>query len=183
MVMQTINTIQTTTLTVELKVKEMQETYNVLEEHRIKVIAICFQNRSFPLDFVLFWNQEWFNLRIFFTIQCCLASMKFNFKKLPLKMCSLCYKIFTLYFLFFTFKYRNLQFAYGDMLMAHHLEKRWKKLFNSALYRAQTLQSTKLKFSEMTLNEINIFCADVSTDFCLKWFKIVNINLSQIIKI
>lgn len=35
--MNTINTIQSTTLSVELKIKEMQETYNVLEEHRIQV--------------------------------------------------------------------------------------------------------------------------------------------------
>lgn len=35
--MSTINTIQSTTLNVELKIKEMQETYNVLEEHRIQV--------------------------------------------------------------------------------------------------------------------------------------------------
>lgn len=36
-VMSTINSIQSTTLSVELKIKEMQETYNVLEEHRIQV--------------------------------------------------------------------------------------------------------------------------------------------------
>lgn len=36
-VMQTISTIQTTTLTQELKINEMQQTYSVLEEHSIKV--------------------------------------------------------------------------------------------------------------------------------------------------
>lgn len=36
-VMQTISTIQTTTLTQELKIHEMQQTYSVLEEHSIKV--------------------------------------------------------------------------------------------------------------------------------------------------
>lgn len=36
-VMQTIQTIQSTTLTVELKIHEIQEIYNILEEHRIKV--------------------------------------------------------------------------------------------------------------------------------------------------
>lgn len=36
-VMSTINSIQSTTLSVELKIKEMQETFNVLEEHRIQV--------------------------------------------------------------------------------------------------------------------------------------------------
>ncbi|KAL7022048.1 hypothetical protein ACKWTF_012111 [Chironomus riparius] len=83
-VMSTINRIQSTTLSVELKIKEMQETYNVLEEHRI-------------------------------------------------------------------------QFPYGDMLMAFHLEKRWKKLFSSALYRMKTLYSTKVKFSQMTSNDIEKF--------------------------
>lgn len=36
-VMSTINTIQSTTSSVELKIRDIQETYNVLEEHRIKV--------------------------------------------------------------------------------------------------------------------------------------------------
>ncbi|XP_055585528.1 dynein axonemal heavy chain 10-like [Uranotaenia lowii] len=35
-VMHTINVIQTTTLTVELKIHEMQEIYSILQEHRIK---------------------------------------------------------------------------------------------------------------------------------------------------
>lgn len=35
--MSTINTIQSTTLSVELKIRDMQETYNVLEEHSIQV--------------------------------------------------------------------------------------------------------------------------------------------------
>ncbi|KAG5670791.1 hypothetical protein PVAND_001030 [Polypedilum vanderplanki] len=83
-VMSTINVIQSTTLTVELKIKEMQETFNVLEEHRI-------------------------------------------------------------------------HFPYGDMLMAFHLEKRWKKLYNSALYRMKTLHSTKVKFSQMTQKDIEKF--------------------------
>ncbi|XP_058811885.1 dynein axonemal heavy chain 10 isoform X1 [Topomyia yanbarensis] len=88
-VMQTINTIQTTTLTVELRIHEMQETYNILQEHRIKL-------------------------------------------------------------------------PFGDMLMAYQLEKRWRKLFNSALYRANMLQSTKTKFAEMTQNEISIFCFELN---------------------
>ncbi|XP_055618804.1 dynein axonemal heavy chain 10 isoform X2 [Toxorhynchites rutilus septentrionalis] len=88
-VMQTINTIQTTTLTVELKIHEMQEIYNILQDHRIKL-------------------------------------------------------------------------PFGDMLMAHQLEKRWRKLFNSALYRTNTLQSTKTKFAEMTQNEISIFCFELN---------------------
>lgn len=39
-VMSTINSIQSTTLSVELKIKEMQETFNVLEEHRIQVSPV-----------------------------------------------------------------------------------------------------------------------------------------------
>lgn len=41
-VMQTIQTIQTTTLSVELKIHEMQEIYSILEEHRIKVGSLLF---------------------------------------------------------------------------------------------------------------------------------------------
>jgi hypothetical protein len=55
-----------------------------------------------------------------------------------------------------------LQFPYGDMLMAFHLEKRWKKLFGSALYRLKTLHSTKIKFSQMTSNDIEKFKQEVN---------------------
>jgi dynein heavy chain, axonemal len=48
------------------------------------------------------------------------------------------------------------------MLMAFHLEKRWKKLFSSALYRSKTLHSTKVKFSQMTANDIEKFKQEVS---------------------
>lgn len=37
-VMQTISTVQSITTTIELKAREMQETYSVLEEHKIDVI-------------------------------------------------------------------------------------------------------------------------------------------------
>lgn len=49
------------------------------------------------------------------------------------------------------------------MLMAFHLEKRWKKLFSSALYRSKTLHSTKVKFTQMTANDIEKFKQEVST--------------------
>ncbi|XP_053669700.1 dynein axonemal heavy chain 10 [Anopheles nili] len=88
-VMQTIQTIQASTLTVELKIHETQEIYNILEEHRIK----------FPL---------------------------------------------------------------GDMIMAYHLEKRWKKLYHSALLRSEKLQPTKVKFAEITQKEINIFSEELA---------------------
>lgn len=40
--MQTIATIQTRSLTAELKIHEMQETYTILSEHNIKVSKRCF---------------------------------------------------------------------------------------------------------------------------------------------
>lgn len=46
--MSTINQIQSTTLTVELKIREMQEAYNVLEEHRIKVSGKCINDMKEP---------------------------------------------------------------------------------------------------------------------------------------
>lgn len=55
----------------------------------------------------------------------------------------------------------DIQFPYGDMLMAFHLEKRWKKLFSSSLYRSKTLHSTKVKFSQMTANDIEKFKQEV----------------------
>ncbi|XP_050088792.1 dynein axonemal heavy chain 10 [Anopheles aquasalis] len=88
-VMQTIQTIQTTTLSVELKIHEMQEIYSILEEHRIK-------------------------------------------------------------------------FPFGDMIMAYHLEKRWKKLYHSALLRASKLQPTKAKFAEITQSEISTFHGELA---------------------
>lgn len=36
-VMETIGEIQSTTLTVELKIRDMQETFSILQEHKIKV--------------------------------------------------------------------------------------------------------------------------------------------------
>lgn len=38
MVLQTIASIQSLTISVEIRIKEIQETYNVLEEHQLKVI-------------------------------------------------------------------------------------------------------------------------------------------------
>lgn len=46
-VMQTISTIQTTTLTQELKINEMQQTYSVLEEHSIKVFEFSIKKPDF----------------------------------------------------------------------------------------------------------------------------------------
>ncbi|KAH8295402.1 hypothetical protein KR018_010894 [Drosophila ironensis] len=89
LVMQTIATVQSTTLTNEQKIHEMQETFTILSEHKI-------------------------------------------------------------------------MFPYEDMLMAHHLEKRWKRLFLSALYRSEKLQPIKQKFADMTSVEIDEFCDDLA---------------------
>ncbi|XP_017847923.1 dynein heavy chain 10, axonemal [Drosophila busckii] len=95
LVMQTIATVQATTLTNEQKIHEMQETFTVLSEHEIP-------------------------------------------------------------------------FNYEDMLIAHHLEKRWKRLFLSALYRSEKLQPIKQKFAEMTSGEIDVFCDDLD-EFIKDW--------------
>ncbi|XP_064550918.1 dynein axonemal heavy chain 10 [Drosophila montana] len=95
LVMQTIATVQSSTLTNEQKIHEMQETFTVLSEHQIL-------------------------------------------------------------------------FSYEDMLMAHHLEKRWKRLFLSALYRSEKLQPIKQKFAEMTSVEIDVFCDDLD-EFIKDW--------------
>ncbi|XP_030371764.1 dynein heavy chain 10, axonemal [Scaptodrosophila lebanonensis] len=95
LVMQTIATVQSTTLTNEQKIHEMQETFTVLSEHKI-------------------------------------------------------------------------MFPYEDMLMAHHLEKRWKRLFLSALYRSEKLQPIKQKFADMTAVEITVFCDNLG-DFIKDW--------------
>lgn len=90
-VMSTIETIQTTTLSVEIKIREMQETYSVLEDHKIR-------------------------------------------------------------------------FEYTDMMMAYHLEKRWKKLYNSSMNRSVSLAPIKKKFADMTCVEIETFGVDVGVD-------------------
>ncbi|KAI8122976.1 axonemal, Dynein heavy chain 10 [Lucilia cuprina] len=84
LVMQTIATIQSTTLTREITIREIQETYTVLSEH-------------------------------------------------------------------------NINFNFEDMLMAHHLEKRWMRLYRSSLYRLDKLQPIKQKFADMTSVEISGF--------------------------
>lgn len=47
------------------------------------------------------------------------------------------------------------------MLMAYHLEKRWKKLYNSSLVRGQSLEPIKKKFADITSVEIEQFSIDV----------------------
>lgn len=97
-VMATVDTIQTTTLSVEIKIRDMQETYSVLEDHKI-------------------------------------------------------------------------HFEYTDMMMAYHLEKRWKKLYNSSMNRGVSLAPIKKKFADMTCVEIEAFTLDVCS---LDSFKIMH---------
>ncbi|XP_055585529.1 dynein axonemal heavy chain 10-like [Uranotaenia lowii] len=59
--------------------------------------------------------------------------------------------------------HRPTKVPFGDMLMAYQLEKRWRKLFNSALYRSNMLQPTKTKFAEMTQGEISVFCIELNS--------------------
>ena len=47
------------------------------------------------------------------------------------------------------------------MIMAYHLEKRWKKIYHSALLRSGKLQPTKAKFAEITQKEIQTFSDEV----------------------
>uniref|UniRef100_A0A336M301 CSON011057 protein n=1 Tax=Culicoides sonorensis TaxID=179676 RepID=A0A336M301_CULSO len=117
-VMQTISTIQTTTMTMELRIKEIQETYNVLEEHSIKTI---------------------YHTGILLNDSYSTSKLSSDLNVLSLLE----------------------TFPYGDILMSYHLERRWKNLFNSAFYRQTTLEPTKMKFAEMTFNEINMFCDEV----------------------
>ncbi|XP_055373636.1 dynein axonemal heavy chain 10 [Condylostylus longicornis] len=88
-VMSSAVKIQTTSLSVELKIKQMQETFNVLKEHEIK-------------------------------------------------------------------------FNYSDMLMSYYLEKKWKRLFRSAIFRMGKLQPIKQKFANLTSVEISTFLTDLT---------------------
>jgi hypothetical protein len=58
--MGTIQAIQSTTLSIELKIKEMQETFNVLEEHRIQVNERLLQARKKEIEFlyVIFFHHH-----------------------------------------------------------------------------------------------------------------------------
>ncbi|XP_011184312.3 dynein axonemal heavy chain 10 [Zeugodacus cucurbitae] len=51
----------------------------------------------------------------------------------------------------------NIKFNFDDLLMAHHLEKRWNRLFRSSLFRLDKVQPIKQKFADMTAVEISSF--------------------------
>lgn len=88
-VMATMAEVQSTRLSVEMRIADMQETYGVLDEHRVA-------------------------------------------------------------------------FEYTDMMMAYHLEKRWRKLYSSSVTRGESLRPLKHKFAVMTAGEIQAFALDVS---------------------
>lgn len=62
------------------------------------------------------------------------------------------------------------------MMMAYHLEKRWKKLYNSSLIRGKSLEPIKKKFADMTCVEINTFALDVSLSVIKKNKSNINIR-------
>lgn len=48
------------------------------------------------------------------------------------------------------------------MIMSYYLERRWRKLYNSSLIKAESLKPIKKKFADMTTIEINTFLTNVS---------------------
>lgn len=46
--------------------------------------------------------------------------------------------------------------------MSYYLERRWRKLYNSSLIKAESLKPIKKKFADMTTIEINTFLENVS---------------------
>ncbi|XP_017478046.1 PREDICTED: dynein heavy chain 10, axonemal [Rhagoletis zephyria] len=55
----------------------------------------------------------------------------------------------------------NIKFNFDDLLMAHHLEKRWNRLFRSSLFRMDKVQPIKQKFADLTSVEISTFWAEL----------------------
>ncbi|XP_055909296.1 LOW QUALITY PROTEIN: dynein axonemal heavy chain 10 [Eupeodes corollae] len=55
------------------------------------------------------------------------------------------------------FSEHSIKFNHNDMLMIHQLEKRWKRIYRSSLYRSFKLGPIKQKFAEIVSKEINIF--------------------------
>uniref|UniRef100_A0A1B0BIZ4 Uncharacterized protein n=1 Tax=Glossina palpalis gambiensis TaxID=67801 RepID=A0A1B0BIZ4_9MUSC len=66
------------------------------------------------------------------------------------------------------------------MLMAHHLGKRWHRLYRSSLYRMDKVQPIKQKFADMTSIEINGFWKEVSVLYCYCIMKRYSFSVSSI---
>lgn len=52
----------------------------------------------------------------------------------------------------------EIPFDYAEEELSYQLQKDWKSLYRSAIYRNQTLESTKDRFQDITLTEIREFC-------------------------
>ncbi|KAF2892470.1 hypothetical protein ILUMI_13689 [Ignelater luminosus] len=57
-----------------------------------------------------------------------------------------------------TLRQHEIPFSPEDEEMSYQLQKDWKALYLSAIYRTQTLESTKDRFAQITLSEIAEFC-------------------------
>ncbi|KAB0803715.1 hypothetical protein PPYR_00685 [Photinus pyralis] len=55
-------------------------------------------------------------------------------------------------------KQHDLPYDTADEELAHSLQEDWKSLYLSAIYRTQTLETTKERFAQITLTEIREFC-------------------------
>ncbi|XP_055846772.1 dynein axonemal heavy chain 10 isoform X2 [Episyrphus balteatus] len=63
--------------------------------------------------------------------------------------------------IYMIFSEHSIKFDYNDMLMAHHLEKRWKRIYRSSLYRSFKLGAIKQKFAEIVTTDINKFLEEL----------------------
>lgn len=52
----------------------------------------------------------------------------------------------------------DIFFDIEDEDLAYEIQREWRSLYFSAIYRGQTLESTKDRFAQLTLAEINEFC-------------------------
>ncbi|KAK5648316.1 hypothetical protein RI129_003208 [Pyrocoelia pectoralis] len=59
-------------------------------------------------------------------------------------------------------KQHGLPYDPADEELAYTLETEWKSLYLSAIYRTQTLESTKDRFAQVTLTEIREFCTSLA---------------------
>lgn len=155
-VLQTITDIQSMTISVEIKIKEIQETYNVLEEHQLKVRRGGSEGGK-----VVSSSVHMFILLIFWS---------HNTRKIEKSTRILgVVIIFPNIIIFLTcplhFAWLTLQFPFADLLLAFDLERRWQKLYKSALHRNRSLQIVKSKFAEMTSKEVAAFNAKVCVKF------------------
>lgn len=63
---------------------------------------------------------------------------------------------------FQTMRIHRIVFSSSDEAMAYELQRAWESLYLGALYRASTLETTSVKFCEMTLEDIQEFLFETS---------------------